>query len=74
MSEPIHDPEALARHRAAEAQLFETDLAEVLDAPAKARECHAPVRPGNHNAAAAYRNGCEDEWIDRMNSRYGGEW
>jgi hypothetical protein len=31
-----------------------------------------PATPGN--AAAAYRNGCEDEWIDRMNNRYGGEW
>jgi len=31
-----------------------------------------PATPGN--AAAARREGCEDEWIDRMNNRYGGEW
>ncbi len=74
MKEPIHDPEAIAKHRAEEAQLFETDIAEVLEPKAEARPCPAPVRPGSHNAAAAYRLGCEDEWIDRMATRYGGEW
>lgn len=46
------------------------------DSPAskRARRCDAPVRPGAANAAAAYRTGCEDEWIDRMSASYGGEW
>ena len=33
-----------------------------------------PALPGAHNAAAAYRAGCEDEYSNRMQSRYGGEW
>lgn len=74
MTEPIHDPEAVAKHRAQEAQLFETDLGEVLEPKQEARPCPAPVRPGANNAAAARRLGCEDEWIDRMSGRYGGEW
>lgn len=40
----------------------------------EARPCDAPVRPGSHNADAAYRAGQEDEWIDAMQSRYGGDW
>ena len=40
----------------------------------EARPCSTPIRPGAHNAAAAYRRGEEDEWIDSMASRYGGEW
>ena len=31
-----------------------------------------PVRPGF--AAEAAKAGCEDEWIDAMKSRYGGQW
>jgi hypothetical protein len=39
-------------------------------------ECRAPivVKPGSHNAAAAHKAGREDEWIDAMQGRYGGEW
>lgn len=46
------------------------------DSPAnrRARRCDAPVKPGSHNAAAAYRLGCEDQWIDEMANRYGGDW
>lgn len=69
MSEP-KDPEGLIRYL----QQYDAP-AEPAPAPAdEARPCPVPVRPGIHNAAAAYRNGCEDEWIDRMNARYGGEW
>jgi crotonobetainyl-CoA:carnitine CoA-transferase CaiB-like acyl-CoA transferase len=74
MKEPVHDPEAVAKARALEAQLFETDISDVLGASQEARPCPAPVRPGAHNAAAARRLGCEDEWIDRMKNRYGEEW
>lgn len=37
-----------------------------------ARECHVPVRPGW--GPQAFKRGCEDEYIERMNARYGGEW
>jgi hypothetical protein len=46
---------------------------EATAAPAH-RPCPAPVRPVAHNAAAAERAGCADEWSDRMKTRYGGEW
>jgi len=39
---------------------------------AEARPCPVPVKPGY--GQAAFKAGCEDEWIDRMQSRYGGEW
>lgn len=71
MGKPIKDEQALKRH------LEEMDVPFVepaAETTAEARPCPAPVRPGSHNAAAAFRLGCEDEWIDRMNARYGGEW
>lgn len=70
MSEPIRDEKALGRHRAEEARPL-PDEPEATPA-AEARPCHVPVRPGY--GQHAYRTGCEDEYIDRMASRYGGEW
>ena len=32
------------------------------------------IAPGNQHAQAAYKAGREDEYIDRMRSKYGGEW
>jgi hypothetical protein len=32
------------------------------------------IAPGNQHASAAFKAGREDEYIDRMKSRYGGEW
>ena len=32
------------------------------------------VRPGNAAATAAFKAGREDEYIDRMRNRYGGDW
>ena len=32
------------------------------------------IAPGNQHAQAAFKEGREDEYIDRMKSRYGGEW
>jgi hypothetical protein len=39
-------------------------------------ECRSDivVKPGNQHAQAAFKAGREDEYIDRMKSRYGGEW
>jgi hypothetical protein len=31
------------------------------------------IKPGNHHASAAFKAGREDEYIDRMKNRYGGE-
>ena len=33
-----------------------------------------PVQPGSHNAAAASRAGCEDEWDNAMEARFGEGW
>ena len=32
------------------------------------------VKPGNQHSQAAFKEGREDEYIDRMKGRYGGEW
>ena len=39
-------------------------------------ECRSDIviKPGNQHAQAATKEGREDEYIDRMKSRYGGEW
>ena len=33
-----------------------------------------PALPGDYYAGQAYKHGCEDEYINRMKARYGGEW
>lgn len=60
----------LAREDQAEPLTVETDLGKVLD------EQRPPlvIKPGRMNASAAYRAGREDEYSDRMRSKYGGEW
>lgn len=68
---PIYDPEAVRRF----CEQWDLPVPQEPEEPvAEARPCPAPVRPGSHNAAAAYRMGCEDEWADRMKNKYGGEW
>jgi hypothetical protein len=39
-------------------------------------ECRTDIviAPGNHHAQAAFKEGREDEYIDRMRGRFGGEW
>jgi hypothetical protein len=61
----------LAREDQAEPLMVETDMAKVLDGPAVTP---LVIKPGNVNARAAYRAGREDEYSDRMRSRFGGEW
>ena len=46
MSEPIHDADALARYRQAEAQTVETDIEKFLEPGEGVRECTVPVKPG----------------------------
>ena len=70
MSEPVQDEKAIERHRADEARPLPDD--HEATPSAEARPCHVPVLPGY--GQAAYKAGCEDEWIDRMAARYGGDW
>ena len=39
-------------------------------------ECRTDIviAPGNQHAQAAFKAGREDEYIDRMRGRFGGEW
>jgi len=39
-------------------------------------ECRTPIviKPGSQHASAAFKAGAEDEYIDRMRGRFGGEW
>jgi hypothetical protein len=32
------------------------------------------IKPGSQHASAAFKEGAEDEYIDRMRSKFGGEW
>jgi hypothetical protein len=61
----------LATDDQAEPLTVETDLGQVLEEPARPP---LVIKPGNQHAAAAFKAGREDEYIDRMRSRYGGEW
>lgn len=67
MSEPIRDIDAVNRHRADEANAI-GDEAETT-ASVAARPCTVPVRPGY--GQAAYKAGCEDEYDNEMEARYG---
>jgi hypothetical protein len=60
----------LAREDQAEPLTVETDLGKVLE------EQRPPlvIKPGRMNASRAFMAGREDEYSDRMRSRYGGEW
>ena len=59
----------LAREDQAEPLMVETDIGQVLDAQPK-----IVIKPGTQHAQAAFRAGREDDYSDRMRSRYGGEW
>jgi hypothetical protein len=61
----------LAREDQAEPLMVETDMAKVLEEPVRTP---LVVKPGNQHAQAAFKAGREDEYIDRMRSRYGGEY
>jgi hypothetical protein len=61
----------LAREDQAEPLTVETDIGKVLDEPARPP---LVIKPGRMNASRAFRAGREDEYSDRMRSRYGGDW
>lgn len=62
-----------------EQEFLRQDLSELLweDAnrttPAQPKPTQPPlvIRPGSHWAAAAFKAGREDEWINAMQARYG---
>ena len=60
----------LAREDQAEPLMVETDMAKVLEEQLP----KLVIEPGSHHAAVAFRAGREDEYADRMRSKYGGEW
>ena len=61
----------LAREDQAEHLTVETDLGQVLEEPARPP---LVIKPGRMNASRAFRAGREDEYSDRMRSKFGGEW
>ena len=61
----------LAREDQAEPLMVETDLGQVLEEPARPP---LVIKPGRMNASRAFRAGREDEYSDRMRSKFGGEW
>lgn len=61
----------LASEDQAEPLTVETDLGKVLEEPARPP---LVIKPGNQHARAAFRAGREDEYSDRMKSKYGGEY
>jgi hypothetical protein len=42
--------------------------------PARPLPPSPTIKPGNLHAREAYKRGAEDEYIDGMQNRYGGEW
>jgi len=60
----------LASEDQAEPLIVETDMAKVLGEQLP----KLVINPGSHHASAAFRAGREDEYADRMRSKYGGEW
>jgi hypothetical protein len=68
---PVQSPEELVAYLLSIAN--EPADQEQVEAAADAQPVIS-ARPGSQHAAAAYRAGREDEYIDAMASRYGGEW
>lgn len=76
-----HDPVRVRRERnrliadleqdiAAKPLMVETDLGAVLEQPTP----DVPAQPGWISASRAAKYGCEDEYSNRMRTRYGDEW
>ena len=71
MSKPIRDQAALDDHRKREQ--LQADAEQIVPvSPRLPAENVVPVRPGY--AGAARRAGCEDEWDNAMQARYGEGW
>ena len=72
MSKPIQDADALAKHRQQEQQAADAEVIVPVEPCRVNAENTVPVRPGY--ASAARRAGCEDEYDNAMQARYGDGW
>lgn len=72
MSRPIQDADALAAHRKAQQLPADAEHIEPVTPCRAPVENTVPVKPGY--AAAARRAGCEDEYDNAMQSRFGDGW
>jgi hypothetical protein len=68
MSKPF-DADALAEHRKREQLLIDAEQIVPVEPCRVPAENTVPVKPGY--ASAARRAGCEDEWSNAMQARYG---
>ena len=65
-----HREQHLINQEKAEAEEHRLLMEDIARNEARAaRQCSVPIRPGY--GQAAFKAGCEDEWIDRMKNRYG---
>lgn len=63
----LDEIDAEIREERAQRATFTTDLGKVL-------EHDIVIKPGSQHANAAFKQGREDEYSNRMKQRYGGEW
>ena len=69
-----HRQEQQYRRELDEPVMVETDIGAVLEPTRPSKPCDTPIRPGSWYAGQAFKNGTEDDYIDQMKNRYGGEW
>ena len=72
MSKPIQDQAALDAHRKREQLPAESEEVVPVEPCRINAPCTVPVKPGY--AAAARRAGCEDEYDNAMQARFGEGW
>jgi len=56
------------------AELIEDDNLASIEPCQVPPPCTTPILPGSQHAAAATKEGSEDEYSNRMKAKYGGEW
>jgi hypothetical protein len=56
------------------AELIEYDNLASIEPCRVPTPCTTPILPGSQHAAAAFKQGSEDEYSNRMKAKYGGEW
>ena len=54
--------------------LYLEELERIVEPCRPTQPLTTPARPGGHNAAAARKAGCEDEYDNAIQSRYGDGW
>jgi hypothetical protein len=64
----------IAAQNAHLAELIEDDNLASIEPCRVPTPCTTPILPGSQHAAAATKQGSEDEYANRMKAKYGGEW